>query len=118
MRGWRSDGHFFESSRIVEIVDDEWMVILSIEPNPVLHGQEFTLRDMSVVPPGRKVVERQMRWLPSRRFVNMEGEALQHHFATPGARRVIVRLLDDQGEFHYGQAAVTILEEPENPLNP
>ena len=118
LRLWRSDGMFLEETRLVKVVDDAWQVILSIDPNPVMHGGSFVLRDESVIPPGRQVVLRQLRWLPSREYETMDKDNQTYSFPQSGVRKVVVRLLDDQGEFHYGQAGVTIQAQPDSRLSP
>lgn len=108
MRLWRSDGTFQEESRYVNVVNDEWQVVLSVEPNPAAVGQEVIVSDMSVVPPGRDVAERQIRWFPSRKYWPVAGSQFRRVFQMPGNRKAVMRLLDDRGEFHYGQAGVTV----------
>ena len=108
MRLWMSDGTYLTETRNVTVVDDEWQVILSIEPNPANEGQSVVVNDLSVVPPGGKVLERQICWYPSRVYNPMPGDKVHRTFYRPGAYKAIIRLLDANGEFHYGQAGVKV----------
>lgn len=108
MRLWSNDGSFREETRNVKVVNDDWQVILSVEPNPAVTGQEVIVSDMSVVPPGHEVVERQIRWFPSLEYRPMPGARVRQVFGEGANRKAVVRLLDGNGEYHYGQAGVTI----------
>ncbi|MBR4673388.1 MAG: hypothetical protein IKP00_02895 [Victivallales bacterium] len=108
MRIWLSDGSYLTETRNVTVVDDEWQVILSIEPNPANEGQSVVVNDLSVVPPGGQVVERQICWYPSRVYNPMPGDKVHRTFYRPGAYKAIIRLLDANGEYHYGQAGVKV----------
>ena len=108
MRLWLSDGSYLTETRNVTVVDDEWQVILSIEPNPANEGQSVVVNDLSVVPPGGQVVERQICWYPSLAYNPMPGAKVHRTFYKPGSYKAIIRLLDANGEYHYGQAGVKV----------
>ena len=108
MRVWTGDGRFVEETRNVKVVDDEWQAIMSVEPNPVYPGQSVVVKDMSVTPPGFSVIERQIRWYPSLEFNPMPGDHMHRVFSEPGKYKAVLRALDQNGEYHYGQAGLTV----------
>lgn len=110
IRLWKYDGTFVEETRNVNVVDDKWQVLLSVEPNPAYPGQNIILKDMSVIPPGGSVVSRDIRWYPDTEFNPLPGDRVHRTFRQSGNYKAVVRLLDSEGHFHYGQAGVTIAE--------
>ena len=108
MRVWTGDGRYVEETRNVKVVDDDWQAIMSVEPNPVYPGQSVVVRDMSVTPPGFNVVERQIRWYPSLEFNPMPGDRMHRVFEEPGKYKAVIRMLDQNWEYHYGQAGLTV----------
>lgn len=108
MRVWTGDGRYVEGTRNVKVVDDEWQAIMSVEPNPVYPGQSVVVKDMSVTPPGFNVIERQIRWYPSLEFNPMPGDRMHRVFSEPGKYKAVIRMLDQNSEYHYGQAGLTV----------
>jgi len=117
LRLWRADGTYLEETRNVKVINDDWQIILSITPNPASLHENITIRDESVIPPGATVTERHIRWFPSTSFHPFEGNTIRKQFDTEGFHKVVIRMLDDQGIYHYGQASVHVVpHEPASKL--
>lgn len=106
------DGSVLYGTRNVAVVASDWQVNLALEPNPALPGQVATATDISILPAGRKVLQRAVRWHLDSDYEVFEGLSATHVYDHPDEHIVVIRLVDDQGQSHYGRAGLTIQASP------
>ena len=106
------DGSTLYETRNVEVVACDWQVNLALTPNPALPGQVVTATDISILPVGRTVRQRAIRWRLESEYEVFEGLTATHVYEQPGEHIVLIRLMDDLGESHYGRAGLTVAASP------
>ncbi|HOG51049.1 MAG TPA: hypothetical protein PKY10_10710, partial [Lentisphaeria bacterium] len=106
------DGSTLYETRNVEVVACDWQVNLALTPNPVLPGQVVTATDISILPVGRAVQQRAIRWRLESEYEVFESLTATHVYEQPGEHIVLIRLVDDLGESHYGRAGLTVEASP------
>jgi len=106
------DGSVLYGTRNVEVVASDWQVNLALEPNPALPGQVVTATDISILPVGRKVQQRAVRWRLEAEYEVFEGLVATHVYEQPDEHIVLIRLVDDLGQSHYGRAGLTVEASP------
>jgi len=106
------DGSTLYETRNVEVVASDWQVNLALTPNPALPGQVVTATDISILPVGRTVQQRAIRWRLEAEYEVFESPTATHAYEQPGEHIVLIRLVDDLGESHYGRAGLTVEASP------